>query len=150
MAPDTVTQRMVYDILLNITDLPSDSITTTTKADNTTHGSAEILGQGLEITTAPGVEVVFQALPFEGFQFSKWTDMYGKVVSTTPDFRIIPLENNTYIANFVPATGITGIDGNESSLVCIYDINGKKVTAPTKGVYVKVYKNKKSEKVEIK
>ncbi|MEG1860457.1 MAG: alpha-N-acetylglucosaminidase [Bacteroidaceae bacterium] len=100
---DSKTLRMVYDIQLNVTDLPSTPPTIQVATNNAAMGTVDINGMGNPSTVTIGSTVILQAQPSTGYSFDKWVDQYGRTVSTNQNYSFIPTESGLFTAYFKKA-----------------------------------------------
>lgn len=94
------TNRMVYEILINVTELPDFPLTLQAQSGQPNRGTATISGAGDKAVVQPGESIILQAQPQSGYAFLHWTDPNGKVVSTEANYSFVPIENGTYTAHF--------------------------------------------------
>ncbi len=97
---DAKTVRMVYEIRLNVTELPSTECTVTVVSSDEEKGTAVISGHAESATVSPGESVTLQAQPATGYVLKEWTDQYGRVVSTENNYQLTPAESGTFTAVF--------------------------------------------------
>ena len=94
-------ERMVYEILVDVTEKPLGSCTVEVKSSSDAQGTVTISGLGNPATVESGDRIILQAQNQTGFQFVKWTDKYGRTVSTESNYSFVPMENGTFTAHFV-------------------------------------------------
>ncbi|MBP3470640.1 MAG: alpha-N-acetylglucosaminidase [Paraprevotella sp.] len=94
------TMRMVYDVLLNVTEHAASTSVIRVQSNNDKAGTATISGVGDEATVQPGERIILQAQPQNGYVFVKWTDEYDRTVSTEANYSFIPAESGTFTAHF--------------------------------------------------
>ncbi len=96
--------RMVYEIRLNVTELPSTECSVTVASADETKGSAYIATNGATQTTQataqPGESLRLVAEPQAGYTFNRWTDVYGRALSTEAEYDFVPAESGTLTASF--------------------------------------------------
>lgn len=108
----------------------------TVEAGATTGGSATIYGKQKQ-SIALGSKLVFEAKAESGYHFTCWT-RGTEVVSTEPVYNTIAREAMTVTANFekIATTGIENMKGETVKVKTVYDLQGRKVESPTKGIYI--------------
>ena len=108
----------------------------TVEAGATTGGSATIYGEQKQ-SIALGSKLVFEAKAESGYHFTCWT-RGTEVVSTEPVYNTIAREAMTVTANFekIATTGIENMKGETVKVKTVYDLQGRKVESPTKGIYI--------------
>lgn len=108
----------------------------TVEAAATTGGSATIYGEQKQ-SIALGSKLVFEAKAESGYHFTCWT-RGTEVVSTEPVYNTVAREAMTVTANFekIATTGIENIEDGTGKVKTVYDLQGRKVENPTKGVYI--------------
>lgn len=108
----------------------------TVEAAATTGGSATIYGEQKQ-SIALGSKLVFKAKAESGYHFTCWT-RGTEVVSTEPVYNTVARETMTVTANFekIATTGIENMKGETEKKKTVYDLQGRKVESPTKGVYI--------------
>lgn len=108
----------------------------TVEAAATTGGSATIYGEQKQ-SIALGSKLVFKAKAESGYHFTCWT-RGTEVVSTEPVYNTVARETMTVTANFekIATTGIENIEDGTGKVKTVYDLLGRKVENPTKGVYI--------------
>lgn len=99
--------RMIYEIVLNVTEYPQTASLVTIKSNNEEWGKAtmELDGQigentGSGISVASGMLMRLIARPIGTAQFVCWKDRYGRVVSTEPEFKMYAVEDGEFTAVF--------------------------------------------------
>ncbi len=99
--------RMIYEIVLNITEYPETASLVTIKSNNEEWGKAtmELDGQigentGSGISVASGMSMKLIAKPIGTAQFVCWKDRYDRVVSTEPEFKMYAVEDGVFTAVF--------------------------------------------------
>ena len=104
MPANAGTQRMVYDIPINVVKHASFPCTVTVKGSDGTMGTVDANGQTDTYTYGAGEEIVLRAYPAEGCVVKCWQDQYGR---TVPDawrdghfLRFRAPESGTYTAVF--------------------------------------------------
>lgn len=86
-----------------------------------------------------GTEVTVSATPAEGYVVDVITvkDIDGNEITVTDGKFIMPAKPVTVIVTFKEGTGIKGITTDtDLENAVIYDLNGKRVEKPTKGLYI--------------
>lgn len=108
----------------------------TVEAGATTGGSATIYGEQKQ-SIALGSKLIFEAKAESGYHFTCWT-CGTEVVSTEPVYNTVAREAMTVTANFekTATTGIENMKGETVKVKTVYDIQGRKLESPTKGVYI--------------
>lgn len=108
----------------------------TVEAGATTGGSATIYGKQKQ-SIALGSKLVFEAKAESGYHFTCWT-RGTEVVSTEPVYNTVAREAMTVTANFekIATTGIENMKGETVKVKTVYDLQGRKVESPTKGIYI--------------
>lgn len=108
----------------------------TVEAGATTGGSATIYGKQKQ-SIALGSKLVFEAKAESGYHFTCWT-RGTEVASTEPVYNTIAREAMTVTANFekTATTGIENMKGETEKIKTVYDLQGRKVESPTKGIYI--------------
>ncbi len=111
MPADASTQRMIYEIPVNVLSQANYPCTVTVKSADTKKGTVDANGQPDTYTYGIGEEVVLRAYPADGCVVKAWQDQYGR---TVPDawrdghfLRFRAPESGTYTAVFgteLPAT----------------------------------------------
>lgn len=99
--------RMIYEIVLNVTEYPETPTLVTINSNNEEWGIAtmELDGQigensGSGISVASGMEMRLIAKPHADAEFVCWKDRYGRVVSTKPKHKLFATEDGVYTAVF--------------------------------------------------
>ena len=99
--------RMIYEIVLNVTEYPQTASLVTIKSNNEEWGKAtmELDGQigentGSGISVASGMSMRLIAKPIGTAQFVCWKDRYNRVVSTEPEFKMYAVEDGEFTAVF--------------------------------------------------
>lgn len=72
--------RMVYDILVNVSSPARKPVTVTVQSSNADRGSVDANGQPDTYTYPVGEQVILRAYPKEGFKIDCWQDQYGRVL----------------------------------------------------------------------
>lgn len=104
----------------------------TTQSNDPTYGRDTIL-QRPDCDTA----AIVYAEPYEGYEFVRWEDTMGKVLSTDPKYEFYVDEDMTVVAVFQKLPeALDEVTDNDTQVV-VYDILGRRVT-PTTGVYIVV------------
>ena len=100
------TQRMVYDIPLNITEYAAQASTVTVKSADLKRGTVDANGQPDTYTYKVGEDIVLRCYPAEGYKIQKWTDQHGRELPAQwmdgNNIRFKPFGNATVTAHFVP------------------------------------------------
>lgn len=94
------TVRMVYDVLLDVTEHAGTLTVIRVRSNNEKAGTVTISGSGDEAVAQPGERIILQAQPQNGYRFEKWTDEYGRIVSTDANYSFVPAESGTFTAHF--------------------------------------------------
>lgn len=99
--------RMIYEIVLNVTEYPQTASLVTIKSNNEEWGKAtmELDGQigentGSGISVASGMSMRLIAKPIGTAQFVCWKDRYNRVVSREPEFKMYAVEDGEFTAVF--------------------------------------------------
>lgn len=100
------TQRMIYEVLVNVTEFPAYATTIEVKSNDIKEGTVTISGLGNKATVQPGERITLQAQPQTGYRFQKWVDIHGRVVSNEANYSFIPVENGLFTALFYSETGV--------------------------------------------
>lgn len=99
--------RMIYELVLNVTEYPETASLVTVKANNDEWGTVSMLADGLigeytgTASIASGLEITLKAVPAAGAKFVCWKDQYGRIVSEEPLCTMYAVENGTYTAVFM-------------------------------------------------
>lgn len=111
MPADASTQRMVYEIPVNILQDANYPCTVSVTTADAKKGTVDANGQPDTYTYGVGEEVVLRAYPSAGYMVKTWTDAYGREVPASwrdgHFLRFHAKENATYTAVFskeLPAT----------------------------------------------
>ena len=80
MPADATTQRMVYDIPVNVTRQASFPCTVTVESADAVKGTVDANGQPDTYTYGVGEEIVLRVYPAKGQKVKGWTDAYGRNV----------------------------------------------------------------------
>ncbi|MCM1108058.1 MAG: alpha-N-acetylglucosaminidase C-terminal domain-containing protein [Clostridium sp.] len=94
------TVRMVYDVLVNVTEHAATPVQIQAKSANELAGTATISGRGDETLAQPGERIILQAQPQNGYRFDHWEDEYGRTVSTEANYSFVPAESGVFTAYF--------------------------------------------------
>lgn len=94
------TQRMIYEILLDVTEHPSESPVISVKANDEKQGTVAISGLSNPAVVTPGDRIILQAQPSTGYLFEKWVDKYERIVGTEVNYSFVPVESGTFTAYF--------------------------------------------------
>lgn len=94
--------RMTYEIPVYVSPYALGTTHVVIRSADETMGTVRnITGtSGEDISVPSGTEIQPEAFPKPGYKFVKWIDKYGRVVSTTSSFKIIPAENSEFTAIF--------------------------------------------------
>ncbi|MBR5475370.1 MAG: alpha-N-acetylglucosaminidase C-terminal domain-containing protein [Bacteroidaceae bacterium] len=106
--------RMIYEIVLNVTEYPEIASLVTVESNNEELGKVSMLADGLigEFTgtasIASGLEITLKATPLNGAKFICWKDQYGRVISNEPLHKMYAVEKGTYTAVFMNSLVLNG------------------------------------------
>ena len=120
--------RPVYDVVVNVTELPALAPTVTVVSSDAAMGTVAISGLDNPATVRPGERIILQAQPKEGYRLDTWTDQYDRIVSREANYSFIPVETGTFTANFakdsssdIKKKNLPLAQGNPQ----IYDLSGR-------------------------
>ncbi len=112
--PTAKTQRMVYDIPVNITEHAGTACTVTVKSSDVKKGTVDANGQPDTYTYTVGETVVLRAYPADGYEVAYWTDKHNRRVPESwydgNAIRFKAAESGTYTAHFASIQALT-VDG---------------------------------------
>ena len=104
MPADATTQRMVYDIPVNVTRQASFPCTVTVESADAVKGTVDANGQPDTYTYGVGEEIVLRVYPAKGQKVKGWTDAYGRNVPASwrdgNFLRFRAPESGTYTVRF--------------------------------------------------
>lgn len=94
---------------------------------------------GSKLDNAPGDEVTFTAVPDAHYHFVKWTNDKGEDVSTVNPLTVTAEGGRLFLANFAKGDpeGIDDVDYFITNDNRYYDLQGRLVAVPRKGVFVR-------------
>ena len=94
---------------------------------------------GSKLDNAPGEEVTFTAVPDAHYHFVKWTNDKGEDVSTVNPLTVTVEGGRLFLANFAKGDpeGISDIDYSVRNDNRFFDLQGRQVAVPRKGVFVR-------------
>lgn len=137
--------RMIYEIILNVTEYPETATLVTVESNNDEWGSVSMLADGLigEFTgtasIASGLEITLKATPKNGAKFICWKDQYGRIVSNEPLHTMFAVEKATYTAVFMNSLAFGGwefeyetYDGNKIQLLKVVKSGDANLVLPDK------------------
>ena len=123
---------IVYDIVVEVVE----------KVDITANASeggyVTINGETTETKRViKGSNVTVNAIPADGYKFLNWSDTNG-IASETAEYSFTANSATSLTANFEKnaATGIDDVEDENREMKAIYDLTGRKVENPTKGIYI--------------
>lgn len=136
--------RMIYEIVLNVTEYPETASLVTIKSNNEEWGKAtmELDGQigentGSGISVASGMSMKLIAKPVGTAQFVCWKDRYDRVVSTEPEFKMYAPEDAVLTAVFHKGLVIEDwefgyeTENNEITLTSIMTVGAGELVIPS-------------------
>lgn len=92
-----------------------------------------------KLDNAPGEEVTFTAVPDPHFHFVKWTNDKGEDVSTVNPLTVTAEGGRLFLANFAKGDpeGISDVDYSVRNDNRYYDLQGRQVAVPNKGIFIR-------------
>lgn len=101
-----IANRMVYDILINVTEAAPYPCRITALTNDTNKGTVDANGQDNTYIYNPHDEVVLRAYPSTGFKLSHWKDNHGRTLPKQwmdeNNIRFKPYDNTAIEAIFTP------------------------------------------------
>lgn len=94
------TQRMIYEIVANVTELPEKASKIAVVSTSPEQGTVAISGLGTNVSVQPGDRIILQAQPQGGYALDYWEDNFGNKVSNESNYSFVPVESGTYTAHF--------------------------------------------------
>lgn len=98
--------RMVYDIILNVTDTAPYPCTVSVATDSRERGTVDANGQENTYTYKANDDIVLRAYPTNGYKLSHWEDHHGRTLPKQwmdeNNIRFTPFDNATIKAVFKP------------------------------------------------
>ena len=93
-----------------------------------------------KLDNQPGDDVTFEAIPDVKYSFIYWSDADGNVLSTDNPLKVKVQGGKAYYANFIKTEDLETIEEVRHSLSntnSLFDLQGRKMTAPRKGIYIR-------------
>ncbi len=137
------TQRMVYDVPVNVTAHATTACSVTVATADARQGTVDANGQPDTYVYGAGEDVVLRAYPADGYAVSHWTDSHGRRVPTAWQdgnfLRFKAPESGTYTVHFVKSEtlAIAGLTaGNQTGLPYYYDLHGRPTDGKRRGICI--------------
>lgn len=101
---DAETYRMVYDVLLNVTECADAACTVEVVSSNPEGGTVDANGHANPYSAGVGEDIIFRAYPADGYKLVGWRDAYGRMLPAAwaegNKITFKPVENGVYTAVF--------------------------------------------------